>query len=79
MSTQFNSTLNEGQSINRSSLFNGENYTCWKARMRIFIQASDYNIWSTIVNDPHILTHMVENIVILKSEKDWNNHDRRMA
>ena len=62
--------LNEGQSINRTPLFNRENYTYWKARMRIFIQALDYNIWSAIVNGPHVPTHTVKNIVILKSEKD---------
>ena len=47
--------------------------------MKIFIQASDYNMWSTIVNSPHVPTHTVENIIILKSEKDWDDHDRKMA
>ena len=47
--------------------------------MKIFIQVLDYNMWSMIVNGPHIPTHMVEKIVILKYEKDWNDNDKRMA
>ena len=47
--------------------------------MRIFIQALDYNMWSMIVNGPHVPTHMVENIIILKSKKEWDDHDRKMA
>ena len=47
--------------------------------MRIFIQALDYNMWSMIVNNPHIPTHTVENIIILKSKKDWDDNDKRMA
>ena len=47
--------------------------------MRIFIQTLDYNIWSTIINGPRVPTHIVENIIILKSEKDWDENDKRMA
>ena len=43
MATQFNSVLNKDQSINRPPLFNEKNYIYQKARMRIFIQALDYN------------------------------------
>ena len=79
MVIQFGSSVNEGQSTNRPPLFNRANYTYWKARMKIFIQALDYNIWSVIVNDPHILTHTINNFVILKPEINQNDHDRRMA
>ena len=71
--------MNEGQSTNRPPLFNGANHTYWKARMKIFIQASDYNMWSVIINGPHNPTHIINNAVILKPETDWNDHDRRMA
>ena len=47
--------------------------------MKIFIQASDYNMWSVIVNGPHIPTHTINNSVILKSKIDWDDHDRRMT
>ena len=71
--------MNEGQSTNKPPLFNEVNYTYWKARMKIFIQALDYNIQSVIVNAPHIPTHTINNSIILKPKIDWNDHDRRMA
>jgi len=33
----------EGQSTNRPPLFLGTNYTYWKARMKIYVQANDYD------------------------------------
>ena len=47
--------------------------------MKIFIQSLDYNLWSIIVNGPHISTHTTNNIVILKSEVDWDDHDEKIA
>ena len=47
--------------------------------MKIFIQALDCDMWSIIVNGPHILTHIVNNIVTLKFELDWDENDKRMA
>ena len=47
--------------------------------MKLFIHALDYNIWSIIVNGPHIPTHTINNIVILKSEVNWDDHDKKMA
>ena len=79
MASQVNFAHLEGQSTNRPPLFNEDNYTYWKARMRIFIQASDYNLWNIIVNGPHIPTHTINNIVTLKSECDWDELDKRMA
>ena len=79
MATQFSSSLNEGQSIIRSLLFNGVNYAYWKARMKIFIQALDYNLWSIIVNGPYIPIYTINNIVILKFEANWDDHNKKMA
>ena len=36
-------------------------------------------MWSTIINGPHILTHIVKNIVILKLKKYHDENDKRMA
>ena len=76
---QFGSLFNEGQSTNRPLLFNGVNYAYWKARMKYFVQALDYNLWSIIVNGPHIPTHTINNIVTLKSELDWDDNDKKMV
>ena len=63
MTTQIDSFLGEEQLIDRPPLFNGINYTYWKARMHIFFQAHDYDLWSIIVNGLHTNT----------------NHDKKMA
>ena len=79
MATQFNSLFNEGQSTNKPPLFNRANYTYQKARMKIFVQALDYNMQSIIVNGPYIPTHTMNNIVTLKPKIDWDKHDKKMA
>ena len=70
MKTQFGPSMNEGQSTNRPPLFNRANYTYWKARMKIFIQALDYNMWSVIISGPQILTYIINNSIILKPKTD---------
>ena len=57
MTTQVGCSIREGQLIDTPPLFNGINYTHWKARMRIFIQAHDYDLWSIIVNGLHTNTN----------------------
>ena len=79
MATQVGTSLAEGQSTKRSSLFNGSNYTYWKARMKIFIQALDYDMWSIIVNGPHTPTKIIEGVESTKSEKEWDEVDKKMA
>ena len=47
--------------------------------MKIFIQAVDYDLWSIIVNDPHVPTHTINNLVALKPEKDWDEIDKKLV
>ena len=79
MTNQYNFACLKRQSTNRPPLFNRENYNYWKARIKFFIQASDYNLWSIIVNGPHIPTHSINNVVSLKPKNEWDDGDRRMA
>ena len=79
MATQVGTSLAEGQSTNRPPLFNGSNYTYWKARMKIFIQALNYDMWSIIVNGPHTPTKIIDGVESAKSEKEWDEVDKKMA
>ena len=79
MATQLGNTLAEGQSTNRPPLFNGSNYTYWKARMCIFIQALDYDLWSVIINGPHTPTVIINGIPTPKQEKDWDDSDKKLV
>ena len=69
MATQAGTSLTEGQFKNRPPFFNGSNYTYWKARIKIFIQALDYDMWSIIVNGPHTPTKIIDGVESTKSKK----------
>ena len=79
MVTQVGASLVEGQSTNQHPLFNGSNYTYWKAQMKIFIQALDYDMWSIIVNRPHTTTKIIDGVESIKPEKEWDEVDKKMA
>lgn len=46
----------EGMSSSRPPLFDGTNYDYWSSRMRLHVQAVDYNLWKIIKNGPLIPT-----------------------
>lgn len=47
MSTSNNGFF-EGQSIVRPQMFNGTYYAYWKARMKIFLISSYYDVWDIV-------------------------------
>ena len=69
----------EGHSIMRPPLFNGDNYSYWKTRMRLFIQANDYEVWKIIVNGPLIPKKKVRDCIVPKEENEWDEQDTKMA
>ena len=79
MATQVGASLAEGQSTNRPPLFNGSNYTYWKARMKIFIQALDYDMQSIIVNGAHTPTKIIDSVESTKSKREWDKVDKKMT
>ena len=60
MTTKMKFLFNEEYSIDRPLLFNGSNYISWKVRIKIFIQAHDYNLWKIIVNGLHTPNALIE-------------------
>ncbi|KAH9780838.1 hypothetical protein KPL71_008242 [Citrus sinensis] len=80
MATQNDSTFREGQSTTRPPYFDGNDYPYWKTRMRIYLQALDYEIWE-IVNDGPFMP-LTENEVgedIPKPSREWNEFEKRKA
>ena len=65
----------EGHSTTRPPYFNRRHYSHWKARMRIFIQATDYLAWDVIINGPKIprRSNGTE-----KPQSDWDEEDYEM-
>ena len=47
--------------------------------MRIFIQASEFKLWTMIVNGPHTPSKLINNVSIPKPESEWDEYDERMA
>lgn len=46
--TGYGDQISEGSSTNCPLAFNGENYTFWKMKMKIFIKANGYKLWQII-------------------------------
>ena len=47
--------------------------------MKIFIQTVDYDLWSIIVNGPHVPTYTIKNLMALKPEKELDENDKKLA
>ena len=60
----------EEQSTSRPPYFNGTNYTCWKARMKIYLQSIDYQLWLNVSNGPYIPIKNVNNVEVPKLERN---------
>ncbi|KAH9763589.1 hypothetical protein KPL70_001218 [Citrus sinensis] len=56
MATLNDSTFREGQSTTRPPFFDGNDYAYWKTRMRIYLQALDYEIWEVVCDGPFMPT-----------------------
>ncbi|KAA3477876.1 Retrovirus-related Pol polyprotein from transposon TNT 1-94 [Gossypium australe] len=77
MSTSGSIFLGESQSISKPPYSNGANYSYWKIRMMLFIQANALAVWDIIMDDPLIPLKQEEELLVLKSNKEWNEEDKR--
>ncbi|GAV68052.1 zf-CCHC domain-containing protein/DUF4219 domain-containing protein/UBN2 domain-containing protein [Cephalotus follicularis] len=68
----------ESMSISKPPFFDGNNYSRWKAKMTIFIQALDFNLWDIIIDGPE-LPHSIsqEGIKTLKPRSSYSDDDRK--
>ena len=69
----------EGASINRPPLFNGENYSFWKIKMKAFIEGIDVDIWEAIEHGPYIPTHTENEVVVEKPRSQWTSTEKQKA
>ncbi|KAH9782035.1 Integrase catalytic domain-containing protein [Citrus sinensis] len=80
MATQNDSTFREGQSTTRPPFFDGNDYLYWKTRMRIYLQALDYEIWEVVCDGPFMpLTKNEIGEDIPKPSREWNELEKRKA
>ncbi|KAL5571206.1 hypothetical protein UlMin_020803 [Ulmus minor] len=69
--------MSEGNSTTRPSLFNGNNYGYWKARMTIFLQSMDYELWDVIEKGPYIPMKKCEESLVEKLKSEWDDTDKK--
>ncbi|KAK8299629.1 hypothetical protein V6Z12_D05G335000 [Gossypium hirsutum] len=67
--------LREGHSTMRPPLFNGTNYSYWRTRMKLFIQANDYEVLRIITNELSIPIKRVEGVIVPKKKSEWDDND----
>ena len=73
-----NMFFQEGQSLSRPPLFNGENYPYWKKRMENFIQSVDLEMWDIILDGPNkITTTGEEGAVVEKPKSEYTETDKK--
>ena len=70
-------SMNEGNSTTRPPLFNGNNYGYWKARMTIFLQSIDYELWDVIKKGPYIPMKKHEESMVEKVKTEWDDTDKK--
>ncbi|KAL5538418.1 hypothetical protein UlMin_045573 [Ulmus minor] len=69
--------MSEGNSTTRPPLFNGNNYGYWKARMTIFLQSMDYELWDVIEKGPYIPMKKCEESLVEKLKSEWDDTDKK--
>lgn len=69
----------ESQSTNRHPLFHSTNYTYWKARMKIYVQANYYDAWKSITKGIEMPIKIEEGEVVPKLEEEYNEDDIKKA
>ena len=69
----------EEHSIVRLLFFNGEDYAYQKTRMRLFVQANDYEVWKIIMKGPLIPTKKVDDREVPKEEWEWDEKYTKIA
>ena len=78
MATTCNNLRNEGASTSRPPFFDGDDYAYWKARMTIYLQSIDFDLWLSIENGPHRPLKTVNGIEIPKSIIEYTDLDKRL-
>ena len=69
----------KGQSTNKAPLFNGTNYTYWKATMKTYVQANDYDSWKAITQGIEMHTTTEDGEAVPKSKEDFDEKYTRNA
>ncbi|KAH9781517.1 hypothetical protein KPL71_008504 [Citrus sinensis] len=78
MATINDSTFREGQSTTRPPFFDDNEYAYWKTRMKIYLQALNYEIWEVVCDGPFMPMFKDEvGDAIPKPSSQWSELEKR--
>ena len=69
--------LPDGASINRPPGFNGEHYSFWKSKFKVFVMATEYGLWEVIEDGNYVPTKKQGENVVLKPKAEFDEHDQK--
>lgn len=64
-----NISFNKRNFMNKLSSLNGENFTIWKEKMKMFLNVVDFDLCDYVQNSQLILTHYINNEVVHRQKK----------
>ena len=67
----------EDISTSRPPYFDGSNYAYWKARMKIYLQSIDYNLWLIVAKGPYVPMKNVDNVDTPKLEEEYDENEMK--
>ncbi|KAL7222786.1 hypothetical protein ACSBR1_024478 [Camellia fascicularis] len=78
MATLASTSTTEGQATNRPPLFDENNYSHWKDKMTLYLQATDYAMWIIVTKGSKLSTKLVDNISVPKTEDECDERDHKL-
>ena len=71
--------LPDGASITRPPGFNGEHFSFWKAKFRVFVMATEYGLWDVFETGNYVPMKTEESRRVPKLPTDYDENDRRLV
>ena len=69
--------LPDGVSINRPPGFNGEHYSFWKAKFKVFVNATEYGLWRVFERGDYVPSTVEDGVKTPKLEEEYDENDRK--
>lgn len=66
-----NISFNEILYVNKPLMDNGERNTIWKARIKFFLEAIDFDLCEYVLDSSFVLNNFINNEVVNKPRELW--------